>query len=345
MMTYPSPFKTAFAAAFFAGAGMAAAAPAVAQSAADFYKSTKVNLLIATAAGSGYDFEGRLVGRHIGKHLPGAPTIVPQNMPGAGGIRVANAIYNSLPQDGSNIALVMNSAAMFQVIGGQGVQYDVTKMQWIGSLSPAVDSMGVWHTQNVKTIEDAKKKEIVAAATGKGANSSYIPAAMNELLGTKFKIITGYKGSPDMNTAMEQGEVGARGTSWASWVTTRMDWIRDGKFIMIMYAGPRPKDMPQGVPSMADLVTNPDDKQVMNIVFSGAEFGRPFAMGPTVPKDRVAAMRKAFVDMTKDPEFISEAEKLKVDLAPVAGEHMQEMAKALVATPPHLAERAKALVE
>lgn len=344
-MTLRISFKTAVFATACAVAPLAAPVPALAQSAADFYKSATVNVMIATAAGSGYDFEGRLVGRHIGKHLPGAPRVVPQNMPGAGGIRVANAIYNSLPQDGSNLGLLMNSVAMVHAIGAQGVQFDASKFQWIGSLSPAVESMGVWHTENVKTIEDAKKKTIAAAATGKGANSSYIAETMNALLGTKFKVITGYSGSPDMNTAMERGEVGARATSWASWVTTRMDWIKNGQFIVLMYAGPKPKDMPAGVPSMAELVKDPDDIQVMNLVFSGAEFGRPFAMGPAVPADRVKAMREAFVAMTKDPELLGEAAKLKVEISPIAGESMQTLAAKLIATPAPLAARAKALVE
>ncbi|HEU0071737.1 MAG TPA: hypothetical protein VFS04_10600 [Alphaproteobacteria bacterium] len=344
-MTYRLTAKSALFAAACASGALAANASASAQSAADFYKSATVNVMIATAAGSGYDFEGRLVARHIGKHLPGNPRVVPQNLPGAGGIRVANAIYNSLPMDGTNLGLLMNSAAMMHAIKGQGVQYDASKFNWIGSLSPAVESMGVWHTENVKTVEDAKKKTIMAAATGKGANSSYIPETMNALLGTKFKVVTGYSGSPDMNTAMERGEVGARGTTWSSWVTTRMDWIQKGEFIMIAYAGPRPKNMPNGVPSMAELVTNPDDAQVMNVVFSGANFGRPFAMGPTVAKDRVAAMRAAFEAMTKDPEFVEEATKLKVDVDPVKGELMQDLAAKVIATPAHLAERAKALVE
>ena len=327
-----------------AACGAALASPASAQSAADFYKSATVNIMIATAAGSGYDFEGRLVARHIAKHLGGA-RVVPQNMPGAGGLRVANAIYNQLPQDGTNVGLLMNSTAMMDVIDGPGVQFDAAKFQWIGSLSPAVESMGVWHTENVKNVADATKKTIVAAATGKGANSSYIPETMNALLGTKFKVVTGYSGSPDMNTAMERGEVGARGTSWASWVTSRMDWIRDGKFVVIAYAGPKPDTMPAGVPSMVELVKNPDDAQVMNLVFSGAEFGRPFAMGPNVPADRVASVRSAFVAMTKDPELLGEAEKLKVDIAPISGESMQALAAKLLATPAPLVARAKALVE
>ena len=344
-MTSQIPLKSALFAAACVALPLSATSPALAQSAAEFYKSATVNVLIATAAGSGYDFEGRLVARYIGKHLPGAPRVVPQNLPGAGGLRVANTVYAVAAQDGSNLGLLMNSAAMIHAIGGQGVQYDASKFQWIASLSPAVESMGVWHTENVKTVEDAKKKTIAAAATGKGANSSYIPEAMNELLGTKFKVITGYSGSPDMNTAMERGEVGARGTSWASWVTSRMDWIKNGQFIMITYAGPKPKDMPAGVPSMAELVKNPDDIQVMNLVFSGAEFGRPFAMGPGVAADRVKAMRDGFIAMTKDAEFLGEAEKLKVEIAPISGESMQTLAVKLIATPPHLAARAKALVE
>jgi len=270
---------------------------------------------------------------------------VPQNMPGAGGVRIANVLYNTAAQDGTNLALVMNSTAMMQAIGGQGVQYDVSKFHWIGAVSPAVDSMAAWHTTGVKTVEDAKTKEVAAGATGKGANSSIIPSAMNELLGTKFKIITGYKGSPDMNAAMERGEIGARGTSWASWTTTKQDWLDTKKIVLLAYVGPQPKSMPAGVPSLYDLVKSEDDRKVLEIVFSGTEFGRPFTMGPRVPADRVKAMRDAFAATMKDPDFLAEAAKLKVEVEPVRGEYLQELAAKLVDTPKNLSARAKALVE
>jgi len=344
-MTPRISLKSALIAAACAAAPLAATSPALAQSAAEFYKSATVNLLIATAAGSGYDFDGRFVARHIGKHLPGQPNVVAQNMPGAGGVRIANTLYNTAPQDGSHLGLVMNSAAMMQVIKGPGVQYDISKMQWIGAVSPAVDTMGVWHTQKIASVADATKTVTVAAATGKGANSSIIPSAMNELLGTKFKVVTGYSGASEMNLAMERGEVGARGTSWASWVTTKMDWIHDKKLILIGYVGPRPSNMPAGVPSLVELAKTDDDKRVMELVFSGTEFGRPFVMGPGVPADRVQVMRAAFVAMTKDAEFLAEAQKVKVDVDPVKGEDLQALAAKLMATPPNLVARAKALVE
>jgi tripartite-type tricarboxylate transporter receptor subunit TctC len=344
-MTPSISLKTALIAAACAAAPLAATSPALAQSAADFYKGTTLNLLMPTAAGSGYDFDGRFVGRHIGKHLPGNPNVVAQNMPGAGGVRVANALYNTAAQDGSNLGLVMNSAAMMQVIKGPGVQYDVSKMQWIGAVSPAVDTMAVWHTQKIASVDDATKITSVAAATGKGANSSIIPSAMNELLGTKFKVVTGYSGSSEMNLAMERGEVGARGTSWASWVTNNMDWIDDKKIVLIGYAGPRPSNMPAGVPSLVELAKSEDDKRVMELVFSGTEFGRPFVMGPKVPADRVKAMRAAFEAMTKDADFIAEAQKIKVDVEPVKGETLQTLAGKLLTTPDPLVARAKALVE
>jgi len=322
-----------------------ATGPAAAQSVADFYKGLQVNLLIVGAAGGGYDIDGRLVSRHIGKRIPGQPRVVAQNLPGAGGIRLANTLYNTSPQDGSHIGLLMNTAAMLQAIGAQGIQYDAAKFGWLGSLSPAVDTMAVWHTEGIASVEDATKKPSIAAATGKGANSTFIPAAMNELLGTKFKIVMGYLGGAEMNLALERGEAGARGTSWSSWTTTAPDWIRDRKIVLLGYAGPKPKDMPDGVPSLIDLAKSEDDKSIMRIVFSGAEFGRPFAVGPGVPPARAQALRAAFVAMMKDAEFLAEAAQLKVEVDPVSGDHLQDVAVKLVATPPHLAARAKALVE
>lgn len=168
---------------------------------------------------------------------------------------------------------------------------------------------------------------------------------MNELLGTKFKVILGYRGGPEVNLALERGEVGARGTSWTSWTTTKEDWIKDGKIIVLGYAGPRPKDMPPGVPSLLDLAKTDDDRQIMQVVFSGTEFGRPFAMGMQVPAGRLAAMRGAFEAMLKDSDFLAEAAKLKIDVDPVTGDHLQDLAAKIAKTPKALTERAKSLVE
>lgn len=320
------------------------ASPAASEPVADFYKNGTINLLIATAAGGGYDLEGRLIGRHLGKHIPGSPNIVPQNMPGAGGVRAANHLYNAAPKDGTHLALLLNSTAMMQAIGGQGVRFDTTKFHWIGSAAPAVDTMAVWHSENVNSVGDARTKVVTSAAQGKGANSSVIPTAMNELLGTKFRVVTGYQGANEMNLAMERGEAGARGNSWASWKTTKADWLKDKKIVIIAYIGPKPSDLP-GVPSMLDLAKSDDDRRILQIVFSGTEFGRPLTFGPDVPPTRVQAMRAAFNATMADKGFLAEAEKLKIDVEPVRGEYLQEIAAKLMATPKHLAERAKAIVE
>jgi tripartite-type tricarboxylate transporter receptor subunit TctC len=325
-------------------AGALAPLPTHAQPVADFYKGKTINLLIGVGVGGEYDLHARLSGRHIGKHIPGNPTVVPQNMTGAGGLKMANYLYTVAPKDGTSIGMMANNFPMMQAVGAPGVQFDATKMQWIGSISPTVETMAVWHTAGVTSIEQARQKEIVVGATGRGAITFTFPTAMNEFLGTKFKIVTGYEGGNAINLAMERGEVQARDNTWSSWKVTKADWLRDKKIVVIAYAGPKPKDLP-GVPSLSELAKSDDDRKILDLVNSGTEFGRPLATTDGVPSDRVKALRDAFMATMADKEFLAEAEKLNIEVDPVRGEHMQELAAKLMTTPKNLADRARAIVE
>jgi len=318
------------------------AAPAQADPVADFYRGKTVNVLIGVGVGGEYDIQARLVARHIGKHIPGNPTIVPQNMTGAGGLRMINYLYNVAAKDGTYIGMIANAFPAMQAVGVAGVQFDASKMNWIGSIAPAVETMTVWHTTGVKNIEDARKREIVAGASARGAITFIYPQMMNEFLGTKFKIVTGYPGGNEINLAMERGEVEARNNTWSSWKATKAAWLAEKKITVIAQAGPRAPDL--GAPSVEDAARTPEERQLIELVVSGTQLGRPFATN-AASADRVAALRAAYAATMKDPQFLAEATSLNFEVNPVLGEPMQRIVEKVLATPKPIAARAKGLLE
>jgi tripartite-type tricarboxylate transporter receptor subunit TctC len=222
-----------------AALGLILAEAAHAQSADPFFARKTITISIGYTAGGSYDLYGRLVARHIGKHIPGNPLVVPQNMTGAGGIKMANFLFTQAARDGTNIGMLGNNFPATQAVGAQGVQYDAVKFNWLGTIAPVVETMAVWHTAGVKTVEDLRQKEIVAGASGKGAITYIYPSMMNEYLGTRFKIVTGYPGGNQINLAMERNEVQARNNTWSSWKATKPSWLRDKLITVIVQAGPR----------------------------------------------------------------------------------------------------------
>ena len=325
-------------------AGALAGASASAQSPADFYKGKTVNVLIGVGVGGEYDLHARIVARHIGKHAPGAPNFVPQNMTGAGGAKMAAYLAEVAPKDGTNIGMIANNFPAMQAAGLDVIRFDLGKFQWIGSISPTVETMTVTKAAGVNSIEEATRKEVIVGATGKGAITYSFPAMLNEFLGTKFKIVPGYPGGNQINLAMERGEVQARNNTWSSWKVTKPDWIKNGDIRILAYAGPAPKDLP-GVPNVVDLVKSADDKRTVELIVSGTMLGRPLAFAGDVPADRLAAIRAAFVQTMKDPEFLGEADKLKIEVDPVSGEDMQKVVANVLATPKNLAARARTIIE
>ena len=321
----------------------AAALPAHAQPVADFYRGKTVNVLIGVGVGGEYDLQARLVARHIGKHIPGNPTVVPQNMTGAGGIKMANFLFTQATRDGTNIGMLGNNFPATQAVGAEGVQFDAVKFLWLGSIAPVVETMAVWHTAGVKTVADLQQKEIVAGASGKGAITYIYPSMMNEFLGTRFKIVTGYPGGNQINLAMERGEVQARNNTWSSWKATKPTWLRDKEIFIIVQAGPRAGDL--DAPSVEDFARTADDRKLIELVTSGTHLGRPMATTPDVPADRLAALRAAYRATMADPEFRAETEKAGFEVAPVYGEEMQKIVERIMSTPKELASRAKHLVE
>jgi tripartite-type tricarboxylate transporter receptor subunit TctC len=326
--------------------GLVAALPSLASAQdtaiADFYRGKTVNVYIGVGVGGEYDIQARLVARHIGKHMPGNPTVVPQNMTGAGGLRMINYLYNVSPKDGASIGMIANAFPAMQAAGIAGVQFDAAKMQWLGSIAPAVETMAVWHTTGVKNIDDARQREVIAGASARGAITFIYPAMMNEFLGTKFKIVTGYPGGNQINLAMERGEVEARNNTWSSWKATKADWLRDKKIAVIAQAGPRAPDL--DAPSVEDAARTPEERLLIELVVSGTQLGRPMATN-AAPPERVTALRTAFAATMKDPEFLAEAQKLGFEVDPVLGDKMQKIVEKVLATPKDVAAKAKGLME
>ena len=306
---------------------------AMAAQADDFYSNRQVTLLIGNNAGTSYDVSARLIGRHIGRLIPGAPTIVPKNMPGASGLIATNHAVNIAPQDGSVIVAALQTIPLRQVLGDENVKFDAAKLHWIGNPATSVNVIVTWHTSPVKTIADAKASVARMGATTRDAASGVEVALANNLLGTKFKLVSGYKGN-DIDLAMERGEVDGRaGQSWDGWKLTKPDWVRDKKLTVLVQLGVAPaKDLPD-VPLIRDLAGSDEQKQILDLFAIPIALGRPLFVGPGVPEDRVAILRAAFRATMSDPQFVAEANKLNLDIDPIYGEKLQTLVQRMLATP------------
>ena len=322
----------------------ACAAPAKAQSVADFYKGRTVELLIGYTTGGGYDTYGRLVARHLGPFIPGKPNIVVRNLPGGGGRVLMGQMMNVAPKDGSVIATADQSLPLAQAMRDPGILFDSKAMNWIGNPAADNNTVATWHTTGVANMEEARRKEVVVGSTGPNT-SSQIPYAMNATLGTKFKVVSGYPGGNEINMSMETGETGARGSSpWSTWKATKPDWIRDKKIIIIAQVGlTRAPDLAD-VPLITELATNDDDRAALRLLSAPAAVGRPYFTTPGVPAERVKALREAFSAMEKDEAFLEDAKKLGLEINPVSGEDLQKIVADIVDTPQKIADRLNQII-
>ncbi len=318
--------------------------PAAADPVADFFKGKTVTVLIGVSAGGEYDLQARLIARFIGRHIPGNPTVVAQNMTGAGGLTEANWLYNVGPKDGTYIGMIQNALPVMQAVGLPGPQFDSAKFQWIGSIAPTVETLAVWTSSGVTSVEQARQKEVVIGAVGKGGITDTFPRMINEFAGTKFKIVVGYPGGNDVNLAMERGEVAGRNNTWSSWKVTKKNWLDEKKITILAYEGPKPADI-GNVPSVQDLAKTDEDKAAIRLIAAGTLFGRPLTAPPGVPADRLAALRAAFLATMKDADFIKEAEAGNFEVDPVDGLRMQKIAEDLIALPASVKARARPLIE
>ncbi|HTI88537.1 MAG TPA: hypothetical protein VL966_18200 [Alphaproteobacteria bacterium] len=303
----------------------------------DFYRGKRINLIIGYGTGGGYDQYARVLARFYGDHVPGNPVLVPQNMPGAGSRKAANWLYNVAPKDGTALATLGQNTPTDQALGAEGIQFDVRKFAWIGNMVVVNNTLATWHTSGVKTIADARAKPIPVGASGAASPSVLYPQVSNNLLGTKFKIISGYPGGGDINIALERGEVLGRGSnSWASWKSTKPEWVRDHLINILFQVGPkREADLPD-VPLWAELAQNDEQKRVLEVLSGDVAVGRPIIAPPSLPADRVKALRAAFDATMNDPKFRAEAAKQRMDISPLGGEELQEIVAKIVDVPPRV---------
>ncbi len=327
--------------------GMTAALLAVApvttgwaQSPAEFYKGKNVEIYIGYSVGGGYDVYARLIARFIGKHIPGNPNVIPKNMEGAGSLRLANWIYNAGPKDGTVFGTIARGGAFDPLFGVKAAQFDATKFNWIGSANDEVSVCVAWHTTGITKIEELMTKELVVGGTGPSADTDQFPRIANGVLGTKFKIVSGYPGGNDISLAMERGEVFGRcGWSWSSVIATQKAWLDQKKInILVQLSLAKHEDLPN-VPLILDLAKTPEQKQILTLVFARQALGRPYLAPPGVPQDRVDALRKAFMDTMKDKEFLAEAEKMKLEITPISGENVQKLVEDAYKVDPTIAKK------
>lgn len=313
----------------------AAPSPGLAQSVEDFYSGRNVTITVGLSAGGNYDFYARFLAEFYGRHIPGNPNVVVQNMPGAGSRKAANYVYNVAPKDGTVVALTLDTLPLYQALRGQGVKYDLTRVGWIGNMAQLTSAVVVWHTAPATTIEETFKKQVVLGSTGTSSGTYMIPALMNGILDTKFKIVTGFPGTNQINLAMERGEVDGRaGGSWANFRLQKADWIRDGKIAPLAQIGLTKAPGLEDVPLVTDLAKTDDQRKLMNLLASASAFSRAPWLPPGVPADRLSALRRAFDTAMTDSKLQAAAEKRKVLIDPMTGEVLaEEIRKALDISP------------
>lgn len=330
---------------------IAAAAPVlgfalgtVAVQADDFYKDRDMRMIISSAPGGQYDIYARMMGKHIVRFLPGGTAkVLPVNMPGGAGIRAINYVHDIAPKDGSVMVIPRRGLPLYQAMGGKAAVPELAKMNWLCDMSDSPPVLTLWHLSPTKTLEDAKKRETIIGGSGGDSVTSQVSEAYNHLLGTKLKVISGYKGGPDINLAMERGEVDGRATNnMAAWKALSSNWAREGKLNFLIILGlQRDSDFPD-VPLLTDLVTGDPEKVMMARFLTVANtVGRPIVVHSQVPPERVALLRAGCAQVLKDPEFLAEGDKIKAEFSFRSGEDVQSLIAELMATPQPLIEQVK----
>jgi tripartite-type tricarboxylate transporter receptor subunit TctC len=321
--------------------------PVAAAAQVDFYKGKTIDLIISTGVGGGLDANARLVARHLADHIPGSPTIVPRNMPGAGHIRAANFVFSQAPKDGTVIATFVPVFVTAQVLDrSKGIQFDPAGFNWLASTSSSNATVYTWYLSGVRSVADATKRDVLMGATGAGSYTIIYPTVMNSVLGTRFKLVTGYQSTAEIGLAMERGEVeGRAGNNFNSLKAENPEWLASGKIVLLTQVGlERDRDYP-GVPLLTDLAKSEEDRQVLQLFSADVVLGRPFVTAPGVPAERVALLRKAFDEMMTDKAYLDDAGKASLDVTPVPGAKLQAIVADLVHTPADIVAKAKLAME
>jgi tripartite-type tricarboxylate transporter receptor subunit TctC len=319
-----------------------AAAQAAAQTPEQFYAGKVIDFVIGYPTGGSNDILGRLVARHIGKYTPGHPTVVPKNTPGAGSFLAVNQVFNVAPKDGTVIGIGAPTIPLDERLGTQGVRFKTAELNWIGRVDSLINMVFTWKTSPVKTFADALKTAATLSGTGVGSTVSIYPTVMNNVFGTKFKLVMGYRGSNEAMLAVERGEVEGHSTSWTALKVAHPDWIRDKTVnVLVQFALERHSDLPD-VPTAVDLARNDEERAILRAIMNAAEVGTAFFTTPGAPPERVNALRRAFDAAMKDPDLLSEAEKMRVGVSPLTGEELQKLVAEVSNLSPELLEKVRA---
>jgi tripartite-type tricarboxylate transporter receptor subunit TctC len=305
------------------------------------FSGRTIRLYIGTGPGGGYDAYGRLVARHIGRHIAGNPALVPQNMPGASSLTLTNFLFNTAPRDGTAIGMINQAMPTEQYLDIGNTNYDSKRFNWIGRVSSAVEMAIVWHTVPVNTIEDVRRRETLMGGTGPTSSTVFVPYLLDNLAGMKFKVVTGFNGTTEIALAMERGEVEGSATPLESLTSYRADWVRDRKIrILAQYTAARDAELPD-VPTMVELGRGEEARQILGFYASAADVGRSIVAPPAMPAQTVATLRRAFDEMLADPVFIEEGKRTGIQLKPMSGDRLQDLVSRLGSFPAPLLEKAR----
>jgi tripartite-type tricarboxylate transporter receptor subunit TctC len=325
------------------GALAAGVSAAAAESVASFYAGKSIELVIGYPPAGSNDIYGRIVARHLGKYIPGAPSIIVRNMPGAGSLVAANHIYNRAPKDGTVLGVVSAGIPLQARLGQPQARFEPGKFAWIGRIQSSSSVTMVWRTSKIMSLDDARRSEVVLSATGAGSTGSLYPNVMNEVLKTRFKLVQGYKGTHEAMLALERGEAEGHSTTWEAVKSVNMRWVDEGLIrILVQHGLNRAPDLPN-VPTSVELATSSEDRAVMRAIMGAAEIGKAYFTTPEVPADRVAALRRAFDAMIRDAAFVEDVKKVHGDIEPMTGEAMQDLIGELNTFPQAVIDRVKVL--
>ncbi|MEE8334759.1 MAG: hypothetical protein V3R85_13005 [Alphaproteobacteria bacterium] len=326
------------------GVASLATVSANADAVSDFYRGKNVTMIVGSGEGGGFGLNARIIAKYLGKYIPGNPNIILQFMQGSGGVKAANFVYTVAPRSGAVIHMPISSIVENQLLRPKGVKFDGAKFNWLGSITDFATVLSVWHTAPVKTFKEAQSKRVILGAPSGHSFLYRMPKLMNELLGAKFKIIVGYKGSRGVDMATERGEVQGRATVWASTKARRANWLSAGKLVHLIQIGPTPTaDLP-GLPRFVDLVKGEKEKAMVRFLHGSGLIGRALVTPPGVPKVLVTGLRRAFDATMKDPGYKKDLNKRKMPLRPTTGEKLQAFIENMAATKPSTLAELKALV-
>jgi tripartite-type tricarboxylate transporter receptor subunit TctC len=321
------------------------ASPTFAQTPAEFYRGKSIDLFVWTSAGGAYDAYARALARHMSRFIPGGPALAVKSMEGAGGLRLSNHLFNVAPKDGLAFGTISRGNAFDPLLGNKIAQFDGRQFNWIGSTNNEISVCVSWHTSGVATFKDAMTRDLVVGASGPTADSYQFPKLINAVLGTKFKIVSGYAGGNEIDLAMERGEVQGRCSwSWTSLKGLHQRWLDERKLNILYQMGlSKHPDLPD-TPLAIDLATNDETKSILKLVFARQVLAWPFVAPPGVPTDRVAALRKAFADTLRDQDFLADAAKQGLEVTPVSGEEIQTLVHDVYATPEAITRKVAELI-